>query len=345
MRNKIYKFVINIDWKLINTISQIDRFDSNWTIIEKKEGRSLKQLHQVALVKNVAASTRIEGYKLTDEETKVLVQKYEETKSADREMNEITDYIDTLDALLKVYENIELSETYIMNIHHLLMRYKKRDRWFRNIYKSQSNAESVSQDVIKQILSHSVNDGFLLTNTVQGLIDWYTTDEEIHPLIKIAVFMYEFLCSFPFKDGNKRLSRLIPLFLLLKNGYKWVKYVSLESEIELRKEEYYKIVRKCQDNRPNENITDWVLFFLDVLIALQEQLTAALKRSGIESRLSPREKAIIALISNNPGTRSGEIANKLAIPNPTTKRILANLLQNGFIERYGSGRGTNYSVE
>jgi Fic family protein len=225
------------------------------------------------------------------------------------------------------------------------MRYKKRDRWFRNIYKSHNNPEAVSQDVIKQLFAHSPNDGFLLTNTVRGLIEWYNNNKEIHPLIKIAVFMYEFFSSFPFKDGNRRLSRLIPFLLLLKNGYRWVQYVSFESEIEVRKDEYIKIVRKCQDNRPNENITDWILFFLDILIALQGQLTAALKRSGIESRLSPREKAIIALISNNPGTRSGEIANKLSIPNPTTKRILSNLLQNGFIERYGSGRGTNYSVE
>jgi Fic family protein len=343
MRNKIYDFLINIDWKLINIISQIDRFDSNWGIIEKKESKSLKQLNQVALVKNVAASTRIEGCKLTDEEAKVLVQKHEETQLVDREVNEIIDYIDTLDALLKSYEKIEVSEIYIMNIHNLLMRYKKRDGWLKNIYRPQSNPES--PDAITQLFSQWPNDGFLLTNTVQGVIDWYNTNNEIHPLIKIAVFMYGFLSSFPFKDGNKRLSRLLPLFLLLKSGYKWVQYVSFESEIEARKEEYIKIIRKCQDNRPNENITDWVLFFLDMLIALQEQLTAALKRSGIESRLSPREKAIIALISNNPGTRSGEIAAKLSIPNPTTKRILSNLLQNGFIERYGNGRGTNYSVE
>jgi Fic family protein len=335
---------MNIDWKLINTISQIDRFDSNWAIIEKRESRSLQQLKEVAMNKNLGASTRFEGYKLTDEESKVLIQKYKDTLYDNRDCTEITNYIETLDAILNSYASIEIVENSIINIHNVLMRYKKRDRWFK-INRTHSNLESMPRDSAKQILSRSVSVDFNLTHAMNRLINWYNTEEEVHSLIKIAVFVYDFLCSFPFQSGNKRISRLIPLLLLLKNGYNWVQYVSLEQEIESRKADFIRIVRNCQENGPNENITDWILFFLDILISLQVQLTAALKRSGVESRLSPREKAIIALISNNPGSRSGEIADKLSIPNPTTKRILANLLQNGFIERYGSGRGTNYSIE
>ena len=44
MNNEVYNFKLNIDWKLINLISEIDRFDANWTAIERKEGQSLKEL-------------------------------------------------------------------------------------------------------------------------------------------------------------------------------------------------------------------------------------------------------------------------------------------------------------
>lgn len=46
-----------------------------------------------------------------------------------------------------------------------------------------------------------------------------------------------------------------------------------------------------------------------------------------------------------PGIQSGGIAEKLAIPAPTVKRILAALLSKGLIEKQGSGRGTNYSAK
>lgn len=41
--------------------------------------------------------------------------------------------------------------------------------------------------------------------------------------------------------------------MLLKNGYKWIQYVSFEHEIEKRKSEYYQVLRSCQANRPKKN--------------------------------------------------------------------------------------------
>lgn len=47
MENNVYGFKLKIGWKLINLISEIDRFDSQWTAIERKEGQSLKQSNAV----------------------------------------------------------------------------------------------------------------------------------------------------------------------------------------------------------------------------------------------------------------------------------------------------------
>lgn len=80
MENNAYNFKIDIDWKLINIISQIDRFDASWSTIEKKEGQSLKQLKSIATVRSVGASTRIEGSKMSDEEVTVLLQELDISK-------------------------------------------------------------------------------------------------------------------------------------------------------------------------------------------------------------------------------------------------------------------------
>jgi len=49
MENKVHTFSLNIDWELILLISQIDRFYASWTTIEKKEGQSLKNLHNILM--------------------------------------------------------------------------------------------------------------------------------------------------------------------------------------------------------------------------------------------------------------------------------------------------------
>ena len=50
MNNEVYNFKLNIDWKLINLISAIDRFDANWTAIERKEVQSLNELIKFGLI-------------------------------------------------------------------------------------------------------------------------------------------------------------------------------------------------------------------------------------------------------------------------------------------------------
>ena len=44
MENIVHTFKLNIDWELISLISQIDRLDTSWTSIEKREGQSQKQM-------------------------------------------------------------------------------------------------------------------------------------------------------------------------------------------------------------------------------------------------------------------------------------------------------------
>ena len=73
MIEQVYNFSLDVTWQLIHRMSQLDRFDAQWTTIEKREGQSLKQLKSIATVRSVGASTRIEGSKMTNEEVENLL--------------------------------------------------------------------------------------------------------------------------------------------------------------------------------------------------------------------------------------------------------------------------------
>lgn len=346
MNNEVYNFKLNIDWKLINIISEIDRFDANWTAIERKEGQSLKELKSIATVQSVGASNRIEGNRMSDEEVDVLLQKIDLTKLTDRDSQEVVGYFEVLDLIIESYQNINLTESHLKSLHNSLMKYSAKDQWHKGNYKQHSNVVEASfPDRTKQIIFQTTEAGFATENAIRALLDWYNAETEVHSLIKIASFVYEFLSVHPFQDGNGRLSRLISTLLLLNKGYKWIQYVSFEHEIESRKNEYYKVLRSCQAQRPNEDVTVWIHFFLNCLSNIQTQLLTKLQQSGLETQLSLKEKSIYTIIQNRPNIQSGEIAIRLAIPAPTVKRILSELLNKGLIVKQGRGRNVSYSIK
>ena len=75
--------------------------------------------------------------------------------------------------------------------------------------------------------------------------------DELHPLLLIAIFIVTFSAIHPFEDGNGRMSRVVTTRFLLRAGYAYVPYSSLESVVEQGKEAYYLALRKTQGDNSN----------------------------------------------------------------------------------------------
>jgi Fic family protein len=345
MIDHVFTFLLIPDWKLLQAISVLDRFDGSWAAIEKREGQSLKQLKSIATVRSVGASTRIEGSSMTDDEVKVLLDKLSISKLEDRDSQEVAGYFAALDLISTSHRDMEVTEGTIKNLHNILLKHSKKDEWHRGNYKQHSNAvEATRPDGSKQIIFQTTAPGLTTEEAMRALLEWWHSDHDTHPLVKCALFSYDFVSIHPFQDGNGRLSRLIATLLLLKSGYAWIQYVSFEHEIESRKGEYYQELMQSQRERPGENVYNWVQFFLNCLNNISVQLMEKLSKRGDIAQLGPKEKAIYAFIENHPGSRSGEIAEKLDILLPTVKKILTDMVRKKHIAKNGAGAGTNYTL-
>jgi Fic family protein len=340
---KIHSFSLDLYMKLMTELSKIDRFDASWATIEKREGHSLKQLKSIATVRSVGASTRIEGSTMTDDEVAVLIEKISISKLEERDQQEVMGYFEALDTISENHDSIGISENHLKNLHKILMQYCEKDAWHRGNYKQVSNAvEANLIDGTKQIVFRTTEPGFATQDAMMQLFDWYHADKETIPLIKAALFVYEFLSIHPFQDGNGRLSRLLGSLLLLKTGYSWIQYVSFEHEIESRKSEYYKVLMQTQQKRPGENVTAWLSFFISCLSNIQEQLLIKLEENSLHQHISTREKRISFFIQNHGGCGSSEIAKKLDLALPTVKKTLQELVAKGIITKEGQGKSTVY---
>ncbi len=341
---KINNLELDLSMRIMSELSTIDRFDAGWASIEKRESSTLKQLKGIATVKSVGASTRIEGSKMTDDEVSVLIENINMASFEERDQQEVAGYFETLDTIAENYASIGITESQIKSLHNLLMKHSVKDAWHKGDYKQVTNAvEANLPDGTKQTIFKTTEPGLQTQEAMVRLVEWYNNDEETLPLVKDALFVYEFLSIHPFQDGNGRLSRLLANLLLLKNGYSWIQYVSFEHEIENRKSEYYKVLMDAQKNRPGENVTQWLIFFINCLNNIQSNLVLKLEESKkANEKLTPREQRISFYILNHPGSSSGDISTKLDIPLPTVKKTLVELLNKKVITKEGVGRATGY---
>jgi len=338
--------------KILNLIAKIDLYKGKWNIIEKQENIYLKELRKIATIESIGSSTRIEGGTLTDNEIRELLNNVKITELKTRDEQEVIGYYDTLEIIYENYDSIRLTENYNKQLHQNLLRHSDKDTRHRGQYKSLSNKVVANYPGGVQKVIFNTTEVHLVEIEMNYLINW-TNDQfekaEIHPLIIITHFIYEYLSIHPFQDGNGRLSRLLTTLLLLQNDYLFIKYVSFENLIERSKKEYYQALMEGQKNRNKdiENISKWTLFFLDKLNELTQKLDA--KYDLFKSKggyLNERQKAINDYLEKNQPLKLSDITKKFEnISINTIKKDLQYMKREKIITSIGKGKGTVYIIE
>ncbi len=337
--------------QVLKQIGFIDSFKGQWTAIEQKENRYLKELRHMATIESIGSSTRIEGATLTDGEVEKLLKSVKISKFKSRDEQEVVGYYEALDVILDNYDNIKLSESYIKQLHGILLKHSSKDTRHKGHYKNLSNQVVANYPGGKQVTIFKTTEPHLTGKEMEELVEWTNSafkKGELHPLIIIATFVYEFLSIHPFQDGNGRLSRLITTLLLMQHGYHFVQYVSFEGLIEERKKDYYKALMTGQKNRykATEKIDHWALFFFNCMASLIQKLEhkyQAYSKTG--AYLNERQKTILDFIKKKAPVKLSDIVEATGINRSTLKKDLNYLVSENSITRMGQGKSTVYVVK
>ena len=319
-----------VQQSILKLISTIDEFKGKWATVEQQRNRYLKELKKIATVESIGSSTRIEGVMMTDDEIKDLLKNIKISKLKTRDEQEVFGYYEALEIIFDNYADIDISENSIKNMHNVLLKYSSKDKHHKGNY-----------------------NGFTAdASEMYNLVSWtneQTQKQDIHPLLTISTFVYEFLSIHPFQDGNGRLSRLLTTLLLLKSDYLFIQYISFENIIEKRKKEYYEALMSGQKNRntDNEIISDWTVFFLQCLTELIQKLDVKYKTYQSKgSYLNERQKNLKTFITKTQPVKLNDIALHFTeISINTLKKDLLYLKQENIIEAIGKNKGTVYVIK
>jgi Fic family protein len=329
-------------------LSRIDELKGQWIGGAQLSSQLLGRLKRSVLVTSTGASTRIEGAKLSDAEVKKLIRGLSVQKLADRDSQEVKGYHDLLQTIFDEYPNIPFSENMILELHTRLLRYSDKDERHRGAYKTlENNVEMRNADGKVLSVLFETSPVYLTPKHMQELIAWTNdafSSDRYHPLLITANFIVEFLKIHPFLDGNGRLSRVLTNLLLLRYGFAYAPYVSLEKLIEDSKTEYHVALRKSQTtfDTTKETALPWIEYFLDVCTAQAEQAVALLSGENLERTLSPNQLLVWQYVQSAPEATIREAAETTGVARPTIKQAFDRLLELKLVERVGLGRSTRY---
>jgi Fic family protein len=338
--------------KIMQRLSIIDSFKGSWKAVENGEIRYLKELRKIATIESIGSSTRIEGATLTDTEVEKLLKSVKITKLTSRDEQEVIGYYDGLQIILDNYADITLEERYIHQLHGILLKHSHKDQSHKGKYKNLSNQVVATYPDGTQRTIFKTTEPHLTADEMNQLLSWMKKrleEKDTHPLILVAVIVYEFLSIHPYQDGNGRLSRLLTTLLLMQLDYQFIQYVSFEHVIENRKEDYYKALMEGQKDRQKkgERIDQWVMFFLDCLISLTERLQIKYDTySKIKIILNNRQQQVVAYIQKNKTVQIGQLETDLNnYSRNTLKKDVMWLVKEGILFKTGAGRGVQYHIK
>ena len=350
-------FDAKINNQMLSIISEIDEFKGSWKLLGKMEPEKLKALKKVATIESVGSSNRIEGNKLSDKQVEELLSRINKQSFANRDEEEVAGYAKLADTIFEDWEIIPLSENYIKQMHTILLQYSTKDERHKGEYKKISNAVAAYDETGKEVgIVFETATPFETPLKMQELIEWTNknlTERFYHPLIVIGVFIVNFLAIHPFQDGNGRLSRALTSLLLLKAGYLYVPYSSMESIIEDNKEGYYRALRQTQTTfKSDVDYEPWLMFFLKTLqkqkIRLEYKLEHQETPKHLESRtdslieLPELSVSIMKLFDTKERITISDIEETIKANISTIRKHLALLVENGYITKYGKTRGAWY---
>ena len=334
--------------EFLRLISELEDFKGSWRTLTTLAPERLATLRRVATIESIGSSTRIEGSKLSDEAIEELLGRLDRQAFVSRDEEEVAGYAAVMEVIFDSHQSIAISENYIKQLHSILLRHSTKDERHQGEYKKLSNSvEAFDADGKNIGIIFETATPFDTPMRMQELVFWTRealVDNAWHPLIVIGLFIVVFLEIHPFQDGNGRLSRALTTLLLLKAGYAYVPYSSLESVVEQSKEDYYLALRRTQGTLKNEipNFEPWLRFFLRSLKQQKDHLARKIENDpGIEG-LHPDSLKIIEQMKVIGRMTIREAEKLTGAPRPTVRSRIAELLARGLVVRHGQGRGAWY---
>ena len=345
MRIFDYSFLDNglLPVSLVNLTSGIASLKTMAGVRKDEYAKIFTELESIARVQSVKSSNAIEGIVTSDERINAIVN--QNSAPLNHNEAEIAGYRDALNAIHMGYEYMDFRQSDILRLHEMMMSIAGYE--YVGQYKTDDNVILEVDANGRQRVRFRPMPAAETPEAMEQLELAYLAarnNANINQLLLIPCVILDFLCIHPFRDGNGRLSRLLSLFLLYKNGYDAGKYVSFEEQINNYKAYYYEARRQSSEGwEKNENsYFPFIENFLSTLYMCYKELD---KRFAVVhgKKITKKARVEATVLNHLTPISKAEICRILPDVSPTTvEAVLGAMVKSGSIRRIGQGRNSKY---
>ncbi len=348
MRKFDYSFLDNglLPANLVNLTSNITALKTMAGVRKDEYTRIFTGLEAAAKVQSVKSSNAIEGIVTDDERIVEIVN--QNSAPLNHNEAEIAGYRDALNEIHQGYEHIDFRESDILRLHEMMMSFVGYG--YGGKYKTEDNVILEIDNGGNRRVRFRPIPASETPKAMEQLELAYMdarSNSNINRLLLIPCVILDFLCIHPFRDGNGRMSRLLSLLLLYKNGFDAGKYVSFEEQTSNYKAHYYEALRQSSIGwNTNENTYfPFIENFLSTLYMCYKELD---KRFAVVhgKKITKTARIEATVLSSLTPLSKAEICKILPDVSATTvEAVLGAMVRNGAVKRVGAGRGTRYIKE
>jgi Fic family protein len=185
-----------------------------------------------------------------------------------------------------------------------------------------------------------------------NLENFLHADDDLDPLVRMAVAHYQFEAIHPFTDGNGRTGRILNILILIQHGLLDIPVLFLSRFILERKNDYYRLLREVTERDAWEA---WILYMLeavettsrethDRIRAIRDLMDEWIERVRTEkSKIYSRE--LIELVFRNPYSKIRFIEEAGIARRATASRYLHELADLGLLQPIQRGRDVYFLNE
>ncbi len=314
-------------------------------------------LRQQARLRATHYSTRIEGNRLSLQETTQVIQEMRSViQGRERDVREVRNY---WEALLRLEDwaaqGKAFSEDLVRRLHGLV-EFGKRAR--PTPYRDGQNGlrDAGSGGIV--YLPPEAGDVPALMN---GLVNWVNVSQGAGlpvPLIA-GLAHYQFVTIHPYYDGNGRTARLLATFLLHRGGYGLHGFFSLEEYHARDLVNYYQALvthphHNYYEGRAEADLTPWLVYFTRLLAgvfgaARDEALRLREASPALEPielrRLDHRARVVLGLFARQETITTVQVAEALGLSDRMARNLLHDWIEDGWLVMdQPSRRGRTYRL-
>ena len=340
-----YSFLNNglLPSQLVNITASISSLRTAAQFRKNDCQKVFTELEKIARIQSVKSSNEIEGIVTTDERIVQIVQ--QNSAPLNHNEQEILGYRDALNIIHTGHQNLQFNENSVLSLHRTML--SATDYNFAGKYKNDDNV-ILEIDALgnKKVRFAPVSANETKTAMEQLFLAFMeaVSDTNINALLLIPCVILDFLCIHPFKDGNGRMSRLLSLLLLYKNGFDVGKYISFEEQINKNKDWYYQVLKESSENW-HDSTNNYFPFMQNFLATLYECYKELDRRFAVvnSNKITKTTRIENTVLNSLLPISKADICRLLPdISQTTVEAVLGKMVKIGIITTIGKGRGTKY---